>query len=181
VQAKASTRKTRKAFSKPPAAATVYIGLGANVGDRPGNLAAAWERVCRLLADTRLSRMYRTEPQHLADQPEYLNAVGSGETTLDPLDLLDALNAIEEDLGRNRAREVRMGPRPIDLDILLYGDLVMESSRLCIPHPRMAERRFVLVPLLELAPGLRDPRTGRRWAEMLPLVAGQGVVLHSGR
>jgi len=162
-------------------AATVYIGLGANVGELLANLAAAWEKACRLLANARLSAIYRTEPQHRAEQPEYLNAVGTGETTLDPLDLLDALNAIEKDLGRNRALEVRMGPRPIDLDILLYGELVMESSRLCIPHPRMAERRFVLVPLLELAPDLRDPRTGRRWAEMLPLVAGQGVVLHSGR
>lgn len=162
-------------------ATAVYIGLGSNVGDRLASLQAAWQEACRYLASPRLSSIYRTEPQHLADQPEYLNAVGTGDTTLDPPALLEALNAIEAALGRDRAREVRMGPRPIDLDILLYGDLVVETPRLAIPHPRMAERRFVLVPLLELSPRLRDPRTGRPWAELLPAVAGQGVVLHTGR
>ena len=161
--------------------AAVYIGLGANLGDRLAAIRSAWEQVARLCPAARLSRVYETEPQHLADQPAYLNAVGFIETALAPLELLDALHDIERGLGRDRSREVRMGPRPIDLDILLYGELVLDTPRLCIPHPRMGERRFVLVPLLELAPGLRDPRSGRPWAELLPGVAGQGVVLHPGR
>ncbi len=162
-------------------AVTVYIGLGSNIGDRLASLEAAWRGVCRHLARPRLSSFYSTEPQHLAEQPEYLNAVGTGLAELEPIALLDALAAIEASLGRDRGREVRMGPRTIDLDILLYGDLVVETARLSIPHPRIAERRFVLVPLLELAPALRDPRTGKPWADFLPGVAGQGVVLHPGR
>ena len=155
--------------------ATVYIALGSNLGDRHRSLLAAWEMVAGFCGERRLSRVYETEPMHVSDQPRFLNAVGEARTALPPLELLDALLAIETSLGRDRKSETRMGPRPIDLDILLYDDRVMESPRLCIPHLRMADRRFVLVPLLELAPALLDPRTGRPWAERLPVLAGQGV------
>jgi 2-amino-4-hydroxy-6-hydroxymethyldihydropteridine diphosphokinase len=160
---------------------TAYIGLGANLGDRARTLAEAWARIQAGCGPGRLSRIYETEPQHLAEQPAYLNAAAEITTGLAPGDLLDALLGIEKALGRDRSVEVRMGPRPIDLDILLYDRLVSEDERLCIPHPRMGQRRFVLVPLLELAPGLTDPRTGRSWAELLPAVAGQGVYLRSCR
>ncbi len=155
--------------------AVVYIALGSNLGDRQRTLLAAWDQAARFCDERLLSPLYQTEPMHVTDQPLFLNAVGRARTGLSPLELLDALNAIESSLGRDRKAETRMGPRPIDLDILLYDDLVLDSPRLTIPHPRMAERRFVLVPLLELAPSLRDPRTGRPWAERLPGLADQGV------
>ncbi len=155
--------------------AVVYIALGSNLGDRQRTLLAAWEEAAQFCDERRLSSLYQTEPMHVTDQPLFLNAVGQARTALSPLELLDALHAIETSLGRDRSVETRMGPRPIDMDILLYDDLVLDSPRLCVPHPRMAERRFVLVPLLELAPGLLDPRTGQPWAERLPALAGQGV------
>jgi 2-amino-4-hydroxy-6-hydroxymethyldihydropteridine diphosphokinase len=158
--------------------ATSYIGLGSNLGDRERVIGEAWSRMRHACGAGRLSSLYETEPQHLADQPAYLNAVGEVVTSLSPHELLEALLGIEKELGRDRAREVRMGPRPIDLDILLYGELVIETARLAVPHPRMGQRRFVLVPLLELSPDLRDPRSGRQWAELLPAVADQGVYLH---
>jgi 2-amino-4-hydroxy-6-hydroxymethyldihydropteridine diphosphokinase len=148
--------------------ATVHIALGSNLGDRHRSLLAAWEMTAGFCGERRLSRVYETEPMHVADQPRFLNAVGEARTSLAPLELLDALLAIETSLGRDRKGESRMGPRLIDLDLLLYDDLVLAS-------PRMADRRFVLVPLLELAPALLDPRTGRPWAERLPVLAGQGV------
>jgi 2-amino-4-hydroxy-6-hydroxymethyldihydropteridine diphosphokinase len=161
--------------------AKVYIALGSNLGDRSGNLFAAWERVGEFCGGCRLSRVIETEPMHVTDQPRFLNAVGEARTSLAPLDLLDALLGVEASLGRDRKAETRMGPRPIDLDILLYDDVVLESTRLTIPHPRMGERRFVLLPLLELAPGLVDPRTGCAWAERLPGLAGQGVYSYPSR
>lgn len=162
-------------------ASTAYIGLGANLGNRERTLAEAWVRIQAACGHGRLSRVYETEPQHLADQPAYLNAAAEIATDLAPPDLLDALLAIEKSLGRDRSVEIRMGPRSIDLDILLYDRLVLEDERLSIPHPRMGQRRFVLVPLVELAPGLADPRSGRPWAELLPALAGQGVYLHTSR
>ena len=159
----------------------VYIALGSNLGDRSGSLLAAWEKVGEFCGGRRLSRVFETEPMHVTDQPRFLNAVGEARTSLTPLDLLEALLGVEASLGRDRKAETRMGPRPIDLDILLYDDVVLESPRLTIPHPRMGERRFVLQPLLELAPGLVDPRTGRTWAERLPGLAGQGVYSYPSR
>lgn len=162
-------------------AATAYIGLGANLGDRRGTLESAWRRVQLACGPGRLSSIFETEPQHMSDQPSYLNAVAEVITQLAPDQLLEELLAIEKALGRDRAREVRMGPRPIDLDILLYSSLVLDTPRLVIPHPRMGQRRFVLVPLLELTPDLLDPRTGRPWADRLPEVAEQGVYLNPCR
>lgn len=160
---------------------TAWIGIGSNLGDRERIIGEAWARVRHACGPGRVSSLYETEPQHLADQPPYLNAVGEVVTSLSPDKLLETLLGIEKDLGRDRAGEVRMGPRPIDLDILLYGEMVIETARLVVPHPRMGQRRFVLVPLLELTPGLRNPRSGRPWAELLPAVADQGVYLHPRR
>jgi 2-amino-4-hydroxy-6-hydroxymethyldihydropteridine diphosphokinase len=102
---------------------------------------------------------------YLKDQPDYLNAVGEVVSMLEPRELLDLLHGIERDLGRDRIREIRMGPRTIDLDILLCGDLVVEEPDLMIPHPRIQERLFVLVPLLELAPAVLDPRSRKPYSE----------------
>jgi 2-amino-4-hydroxy-6-hydroxymethyldihydropteridine diphosphokinase len=147
------------------AARRYFIALGSNVGSRESNLAGGWERLICACGNGRLSRIYRTRPMYVADQPDYLNAVGEVSSSLEPREMLDLLHRIEGELGRDRSREVRMGPRTLDLDILLCGDLSMETPDLVIPHPRIQERLFVLVPLLELFPEARDPRTGAPYAE----------------
>jgi 2-amino-4-hydroxy-6-hydroxymethyldihydropteridine diphosphokinase len=133
----------------------------------------------------RLSRIYETRPLYVEEQPPYLNAVGEAWSGLDPAHMLLELQQIESSYGRDRSREIRRGPRTLDLDILLCGDLVVEMENLTIPHPLIAERLFVLVPLLELDPGLNDPRTGapfriaRAALEKAPGADG-GVYLHPG-
>ncbi len=119
-------------------------------------------------SDFVLSSLYETEPMYVTDQPLFLNAVGRVHSALAPREMLEALHGIENALGRDRGREKRMGPRSIDLDILLCGDLMIEEPDLVIPHPSMAERGFVLVPLLEISPRLADPRTGVPYADILP-------------
>jgi 2-amino-4-hydroxy-6-hydroxymethyldihydropteridine diphosphokinase len=159
---------------------TYYIALGSNVGDREQNLSSAWEMMAAKGTDRSLSSLYETEPMYVMDQPPFLNAVGRIRSALAPRDMLKGMHGIESELGRDRSRETRMGPRTIDLDILLCGDLVIEEPDLIIPHPRMTERGFVLVPLLELAPRLRDPRTGTFYSEFLS-GRGQGVYSYPRR
>lgn len=139
-----------------------WIGLGANLGDRAATLDAALGRIDRL-SDTRLcavSRYYFTPPWGDTDQPEFLNAAARVQTALTVGELLRGLLGIERDLGRERSKR-RWGPRVIDLDLLLYGDQCIEGPELTVPHPRLHERAFVLVPLLELAPDLVIPGRGR--------------------
>ncbi len=145
---------------------TVYLGLGGNLGDREANLREA----CRHLEAggvrvDRCSSLYETEPWGVADQPRFLNAVCCGQTDLSPAALLALAKQIEQDLGRRPT--VRYGPRPVDIDILLYGDTQLVSPELTIPHPRLAERAFVLVPLVEIAPEVAVPGTGRSVRELL--------------
>jgi 2-amino-4-hydroxy-6-hydroxymethyldihydropteridine diphosphokinase len=148
-----------------------YIALGANLPSSAGSpeatLAAAVERLVALGRITTRSSLYSTAPVGLADQPRFLNAVVALETHLSSRDLLDGLLAIEQAFGRDRAASPPNGPRTLDLDILFYGDLVLTASGLEIPHPRLAERAFVLVPLHEIAPHLRDPRSGKTVAQLL--------------
>ena len=132
-----------------------YVGLGANLGDREGTILAAAER----LGPHRLSPIVETEPWGYADQPKFLNAVAELETALSPRQLLERLIEIERELGRTREGP-RYGPRTIDLDLLLYGEEVVEEPGLTIPHPRLAERLFVLEPLLALDAGLFVPAHG---------------------
>ena len=153
---------------------TVYIALGSNLGDRVANLLEARERMkSSNLKLTRASSIYETEPRGFLDQPWFLNQVVEAQTTLYPRQLLARLLQIEKEMGRERI--VLNGPRLIDLDILLFGDSTLHLPGLEIPHPRMAERRFVLEPLAELAPALRHPRTRRSVREMLADVADQPV------
>ncbi len=149
----------------------VFIGLGANQGDAPATLAAALRALDALPQSRVLARsaLYRTAPVDAAG-PDYINAVAELETALEPLALLDALQAIEQAHGRERP--YRHAPRTLDLDLLLFGQQVLKLPRLTLPHPRMHERSFVLQPLLELAPGLRHPLRGAL-AGMRPL--GQRV------
>jgi 2-amino-4-hydroxy-6-hydroxymethyldihydropteridine diphosphokinase len=153
-----------------------YLGLGSNVGDTRANLAAATaalpEHGVRVVA---ASSLYETEPVGLVlDQPDFLNACLRVATELGPEDLLDACKAVEREVGR-RAGGPRHGPRVIDVDLLLLGDLQYASDRLTLPHPEVRSRRFVLVPLLELDPELTLP-SGERLADTLAgLGPGQAV------
>jgi 2-amino-4-hydroxy-6-hydroxymethyldihydropteridine diphosphokinase len=144
----------------------IYLSLGSNIGDRGQHLRQAVERVAsndvRVL---RTSRIYETEPVDYPNQAWFLNQVVEAETALFPMQLLTRIGRIERELGR--VRTAPKGPRTIDIDILFYAAAIMETARLEIPHPRIAERRFVLAPLAELAPELRHPVTHRSVRQML--------------
>jgi 2-amino-4-hydroxy-6-hydroxymethyldihydropteridine diphosphokinase len=138
---------------------TAYVGIGSNLGDREATIELALEQLPHVVA---VSTLRETEPVGVVDQPRFLNCVAALETDLSPRDLLDELLAIEQRLGRERhgADHVRWGPRTIDLDLLVYGDDVVDEPGLTVPHPRLHERRFALEPLAELAPGLVVPGRG---------------------
>jgi 2-amino-4-hydroxy-6-hydroxymethyldihydropteridine diphosphokinase len=135
---------------------TVYLALGSNLGDREKNLRDALERISKFAHVTHVSSIYETEPWGVKDQPWFLNLVCEATTKLSPVDLLRHAKKIEIEMGRTEA--VRFGPRPIDIDILLYDRVIRLDPALTIPHPRLHERAFVLVPLAEIAPTLVHPR-----------------------
>ncbi len=152
-----------------------YLGLGSNLGDRLANLRAARDALAGHGVDVvASSSVYETAPQgELLDQREFLNACVRVRTALGPEELLDAAKAVERELGR-RPGGVRHGPRPIDVDVLLLGDLELRSERLSLPHREVTSRRFVLEPLLELDPELALP-DGTRLADRLEAVRDQPV------
>jgi 2-amino-4-hydroxy-6-hydroxymethyldihydropteridine diphosphokinase len=133
-----------------------YVGVGANLGDREATIRAAIDALPGIVG---VSELRETDPVGIVDQPAFLNGAVALETELGPRELLDALLAVERDLGRER-RE-RWGPRTIDLDLLLYGDETIDEPGLTIPHPRLHERRFALEPLLDLDPEVAIPGRGR--------------------
>ena len=138
----------------------VVVAFGSNIGDRHRNIVDAAAQVAALLSSFRLSAIIQTQPvgDGLENDPPYLNAVGVGESSLSPRELLEALQAIEAAAGRTRPHPG--APRTLDLDLILVGDQVVDEPGLEVPHPRFRERRFVLEPLAELEPDLRDPVTG---------------------
>ncbi|WP_018873348.1 2-amino-4-hydroxy-6-hydroxymethyldihydropteridine diphosphokinase [Thioalkalivibrio sp. ALJ16] len=169
-----------------------YIGIGANLGDPEAQVRESFVRLARDLPQTRLtgrSRLFRNPPMGPQDQPDYVNAVARLQTHLPPLELLDGLQAIECACGRERDG-TRWGPRRLDLDLLLFGDQQLELPGLQVPHAGIAERDFVVLPLLELAPGLRVPGLGsleqlaQRFdgAGLLPVMEpGEAVATAEGR
>lgn len=154
----------------------VAIGLGSNVGDRLSHLRFAVALLDELLMDLRQSRVYETEPVHLVEQPLFLNACVTGIVDSSPLALLERLQEIERAGGRER-RERRFGPRTLDLDILLFGDLVVDTPRLTIPHPRLHDRAFALVPLAEVAPNWQHSLLNRSIARLADEVDRDGIRL----
>ena len=151
-----------------------YIALGSNLGDRGQMLSLASDRLGRLGRVVARSSVYETEPVGYRDQPAFLNAVLALKTQLEPLPLLHALLAIERELGRDRSHGVANGPRTVDLDLLLMGDSVVAQEELTLPHPALADRRFVLAPLAEIAPQLRHPQRNQTMAELLALLPDEG-------
>jgi len=145
---------------------SVYLCLGSNLGDRREALDWGLDQIERSgITITKRSSYYETEPVDYEDQPWFLNRVVGGATSLSPKELIVLLKGIEARAGR--IRTTRFGPRRLDIDVLLYGDEVIEEGPVIVPHPRMDARRFVLIPLTEIAPDLVDPRTGRRFTEIL--------------
>jgi 2-amino-4-hydroxy-6-hydroxymethyldihydropteridine diphosphokinase len=149
------------------------LALGTNLGDRRHNLSTAIDCLGRSLDVLKLSAIYETAPLYVTDQPAFLNMALLAETELAPHDLLALAKEVERRVGRQPS--FRNGPRAIDVDILFLGDSVIDTEDLTIPHPRLAERRFALAPLADIAPDWRHPLTGLTAGGMLANVAEQGA------
>jgi len=156
----------------------VYLGLGSNLGDRQANLARALKLLGERLHIELVSSLYETEPVDYTEQPLFLNAICRAQTELGPMQLLSLVKGIEASLGR--VPSFPNAPRPIDIDIIFYGDRVMETPDLTIPHPRLEERAFVLIPLLEVAPDLRHPVSGMHIRDLAARVGGREGVKKIG-
>ncbi len=157
----------------------VYLSLGTNLGDRSAMLAKALATLDDMPAVrvVRSSPVYESEPWGLTEQPKFLNIVAEIETALAPLELLNALKDLEQRLGRQPAR--RWGPRCIDVDVILWGDTIMSTPELAIPHQRFRERAFVLTPLADLAPEAVDPETGSTIAALASRLGTAGLARYA--
>lgn len=157
----------------------VFLSLGSNLGDRRANL----KKALRLLGDNievaEVSSVYDTEPVGVGEQPRFLNMICCINTDIGPLQLLSLVKGIESDMGRNL--NLVDAPRMIDIDIIFYGDAIMDSPELTVPHTRMRERAFVLIPFAEIAPEVVHPVTGERVDEMVARVEGKEGVVVKGR
>ncbi|HSB66342.1 MAG TPA: 2-amino-4-hydroxy-6-hydroxymethyldihydropteridine diphosphokinase [Anaerolineales bacterium] len=154
---------------------TVYLSLGSNLGDRTLNLQTAIAHLAPNVRVISQSSIYETEPWGYADQPTFLNQVVKASTSMEPIELLDFLKETEISVGRQET--FRFGPRVIDLDILFYDDLVLDTSRLTIPHPRIAERAFVLIPMAEIDPNFRHPIFNKTILELKTSMKDGGIRL----
>lgn len=155
---------------------TAFLSIGTNIGDRLANIKAAIAALSPAVCLVDSSPVYETLPWGYTDQNSFLNQVLKVETDLDPQGLLAYLKSLEKKLGRKKT--FRYGPRLIDLDILFYDDLVIEMPELTIPHPHMTERAFVIVPLLDLAPGLIHPKLGKTVKDIAEKVDPSSVSLY---
>lgn len=154
---------------------TVWLGLGSNLGDSEALIRQAVSLLGEFISGGRLSGLWLSKARYVVDQPDFLNAVFSGETELDPHDLLEAIHRVEAQLGRDRSAVVPKGARTMDIDVLLYGSRIIAEDTLVVPHPGIRERKFVLLPLLELSPYLVDPVSNRAFKDFLAELPPQGI------
>jgi 2-amino-4-hydroxy-6-hydroxymethyldihydropteridine diphosphokinase len=157
----------------------VYLSLGSNLGDRRANLKEALRLLGESLEIASVSSVYDTEPVGVGEQPRFLNLMCCINTDIGPMQLLSLIKGIESSMGRDLS--LRNAPRVIDIDIILYGDTIMKSPELIIPHPRMRERAFVLVPFAEIAPEVVHPITGERIDDLATRVEGRDGVVKKRR
>lgn len=152
------------------------MGLGSNVGQSRSILGGAIEALREIIGDLSISSVYVTKPRDYADQPDFYNMCATGSFTGSPRELLESLNRIERAWGRDRQREIPKGPRTLDIDIELFGSDIVRDTDLVIPHERLGERLFVLVPLLELLPDSADPVSGELFRVIAGRLPDQGVI-----
>jgi 2-amino-4-hydroxy-6-hydroxymethyldihydropteridine diphosphokinase len=157
----------------------IYLGLGSNIGDGEMHFRFAIDALReKEFTVWKCASLYSTQPRDVEDQPWFLNTVIEVRTLLEPEAVMQACLDIERNAGR--VRDVAKGPRPLDIDILLYRDRIVELPNLTIPHPRFRQRRFVLIPLAEIAPNASDPVSGLTMIQLLDLCLDEGVVRLSG-
>ncbi len=159
-----------------PAVATIYVGLGSNVGNRIQNLRQAIQMVRPDIVVDRISPVYETSPVGFLDQRDFFNVVFEAHTSLTPEKTLEALTSIEKKLGR--VASVRYGPRTIDLDLLFYDDAILHTAELTVPHPRLHERAFVLVPLSDIAPDFLHPVMRKTVRELCDMLQDKNQTVH---
>ena len=152
----------------------VVLGLGSNIGDSQNIILDAVKALHDILTELHCASFYETEPLYITDQNKFINTAVSGNFSGSPRELLLKINSIESNFGRDRTKEQRWGERTLDIDILLFGDIVLNEPELEIPHPRLKERRFALEPLLELLPEALEPRTGLSYSAVCLSLPDQG-------
>lgn len=155
----------------------VYLGLGGNLGDTARVLSEAAVELGRHLHRARSASLYLSAARYYENQPDFVNTVIEAETDLSPRELLAMVNEVEAAFGRDRSLEVSKGPRSLDIDILLFGQRIVAEDGLIIPHPGLRERKFALLPLVELSPGHRDPVSGSLYSRILADLPSQGIYL----